>query len=207
MTDLPQPEAYSPILRLAERLYCKLEHLDPTPGAPNWEGLKEREREYYRLGVEAVFEDGDTVITALNTIDLPDEEIYPSLRAYNLIQTLLTALKEIEAETRQGGQWTTTDINEVALIAINISEGNEPEPQVDMPVSESIERKEGVMSDSGAGFNFGELSSGNYLVTNPRYHNGIEWVENKGFELTVEVGDKLTFNIDAAGVPSVVKED
>ena len=43
---------------LAKVLHWKMEHLDPTE-KPDWENLTDREREFYRLCVQAIFNEGD----------------------------------------------------------------------------------------------------------------------------------------------------
>ena len=41
---------------LARRLHWKMEHLDPTD-RPGWAALTERERDFYRLCVEAILDE------------------------------------------------------------------------------------------------------------------------------------------------------
>jgi hypothetical protein len=48
--------------RLARLLHAKMEHLDPT-GKPVWEGLTEREREFYRCCVDTILCSGLIVPT------------------------------------------------------------------------------------------------------------------------------------------------
>jgi hypothetical protein len=44
--------------RLAHKLYDTMEHLDPTPDAPpGWENLSSRDQDFYKLCIEAVFEE------------------------------------------------------------------------------------------------------------------------------------------------------
>jgi hypothetical protein len=45
------------VLLLAERLYKKMDHLDPQIDAPEWAGLTDRQREFYRLCIEAIFDE------------------------------------------------------------------------------------------------------------------------------------------------------
>lgn len=43
--------------RLAERLFLKMEHLDPSFRPGGWAGLTNREREFFRLSVEDLLQD------------------------------------------------------------------------------------------------------------------------------------------------------
>lgn len=52
------PRFAAAVTRLAERLYLKMEHLDPT-GAADWGLLTERERDFYRLCVVSLFQDAE----------------------------------------------------------------------------------------------------------------------------------------------------
>jgi hypothetical protein len=45
--------------RLAKRLFVIMERLDPSPSDIDWESLSGREREFYRLCVESMFEEAD----------------------------------------------------------------------------------------------------------------------------------------------------
>lgn len=55
-------------MKLAKRLHETMEHLDPSSDA-SWDALSEREREFYRLCVDALIEDGDSVRKALDLSD------------------------------------------------------------------------------------------------------------------------------------------
>jgi hypothetical protein len=51
---------------LAEALFLKMEHLEPTEdGGSGWGGLSERQREFYRLCVKAILVEREAVAQAL----------------------------------------------------------------------------------------------------------------------------------------------
>ena len=61
MSALSRDEA---VMRLAERLHWKMEQLDPTD-TPDWETLTARQREFYRLCIEAIFDEREPSKLAL----------------------------------------------------------------------------------------------------------------------------------------------
>ena len=65
MADRPALEENEAIDRLAQRLYWKMEHLDPSE-EPDWEKLNDWDKDNYRLCVEAVvLDERDLVLCAL----------------------------------------------------------------------------------------------------------------------------------------------
>lgn len=55
-------------MKLAERLYETMEHLDPSSDLP-WDALTDRQREFYRLCVDALVEDGEQLKRCLDLAD------------------------------------------------------------------------------------------------------------------------------------------
>jgi hypothetical protein len=60
--------------RLAHRLREKLEHLDPSLDAVEWESLSERQRDFYRLCIEDVLLDIEAVNAATQSAETTDRD-------------------------------------------------------------------------------------------------------------------------------------
>jgi hypothetical protein len=58
-------ELYAIEMQLAQRLFETMERLDPSPEETAWNGLSDREREFYRLCVDALVEWPDRLNLAI----------------------------------------------------------------------------------------------------------------------------------------------
>lgn len=56
------------IERLAEKLYDKLEHLDPTPDAPDWYDMTDDGRDLYRVVIKSLLCDRAAIMAALGSL-------------------------------------------------------------------------------------------------------------------------------------------
>ena len=57
--------------KLAEILYLKMEHLDPSDNCPSWYGLSEFDREFYRICIRQLLSNGHLLSVALGYKGLP----------------------------------------------------------------------------------------------------------------------------------------